>query len=201
MPRRRRRNTARDVLAAYARLFAVCLALAMLIIPETRGPLMFVAVGAGGVYVGVRIHRKHRQVEARRLWAIRAQTSDGYLAMSPGEFEHALAYLCERDGCRGVKVVGGAGDLGADVVATLPNGTRLVVQAKRYAPGNLVTSPHLQRFGGTCYAVHQADVAVVVTTSRFTQQAQSYAGRMRIRLFSAQELGAWASGTGPPPWL
>jgi restriction system protein len=46
--------------------------------------------------------------------------------------------LCERDGCSNVQVVGGAGGLGADVIATTPTGVRLVIQAKRYSPTNLV---------------------------------------------------------------
>ncbi|CAM5535446.1 hypothetical protein SMICM304S_02837 [Streptomyces microflavus] len=38
------------------------------------------------------------------------------------------------DGCADAEVVGGAGDLGADVLATTPDGRRLVVQRKRYGP-------------------------------------------------------------------
>lgn len=113
---------------------------------------------------------------------------------------NTLGSMCERDGCREVKRVGGAGDLGADVIATTPNGMKLVIQAKRYAATTSVTSPDLQKFGGTCFAVHGADVAVMVTTSKFTQQARNYARKMRIRLYGAQELGAWASHTGHPPW-
>ena len=41
-------------------------------------------------------------------------------ALSPEEFEEAIAALCARDGCSQVEVVGGAGDLGADVVALAP---------------------------------------------------------------------------------
>jgi restriction system protein len=131
----------------------------------------------------------------------RAQSTDGYLLMSPTEFEHALAALCQRDGCRDVKVVGGAGDFGADVIATTPTGMRLVIQAKRYGYGGYVSGPDLQKFGGTCCAIHQADVAVVVTTAGFTKQAQQYAKLMGIKLFNGRDLEAWASSTGPPPWI
>ncbi|MES4907991.1 MULTISPECIES: restriction endonuclease [unclassified Streptomyces] len=54
-----------------------------------------------------------------------------YEAMTPEEFELAVAELCGRDGCEDVRVVGGAGDLGADVLATVPDGRRLVIQCKR----------------------------------------------------------------------
>ena len=58
---------------------------------------------------------------------------------------------------------------------------RLVIQAKRYGYGGYVSGPDLQKFGGTCYAIHQADVAVVVTTAGFTKQAQEYAKLMGIK--------------------
>ncbi|MEU3278501.1 restriction endonuclease [Streptomyces antibioticus] len=41
-----------------------------------------------------------------------------HTALDPEEFERAIADLCARDGCTDVEVVGGAGDLGADVTAT-----------------------------------------------------------------------------------
>jgi restriction system protein len=75
-----------------------------------------------------------------------------------------------------------------------------VIQAKRYQEGNPVTGPDLQKFGGTCYAVHRADLAVVITTSSFTKQARDYAAQVGIALLDRQALAAWASGTGPPPW-
>ncbi|WUL15154.1 restriction endonuclease [Amycolatopsis sp. NBC_00355] len=76
-------------------------------------------------------------------WQVKiAQTReiDRYHAMSPGELEEALALLCTRDGCTDVEVTGKAGDLGADVTARSPDGVKIVLQAKRYATTNKVTS-------------------------------------------------------------
>ncbi|MEU0439343.1 MULTISPECIES: restriction endonuclease [unclassified Streptomyces] len=115
-------------------------------------------------------------------------------------FEQAVAGLCARDGCLEVEVVGGAGDLGADVVAVVPDGRRLVVQCKRYDTGNRVGSQDLQRFGGTCYTVHEADVAVVVTTGDFTAPAAEYADHCGIVCVDRAALMAWRDGTGPAPW-
>lgn len=123
-----------------------------------------------------------------------------YAAMDPYEFEEAVAALCRRDGCPDAEVVGGAGDLGADVVATTPDGRRLVVQCKRYTADNKVGSQDLQRFGGTCYAVHEADVAVVVSTGDFTGPALEYAEQCGILCLGPDELGAWSEGAAPPPW-
>ncbi|MGX8904544.1 restriction endonuclease [Streptomyces netropsis] len=123
-----------------------------------------------------------------------------YESMSPDEFEEAVAELCRRDGCSDVGVTGGAGDLGADVVATAPDGRRVVIQCKRYSPDHKVGSQDLQRFGGTCFAVHGAHTATVVTTSDFTQPGAEYAAQCGIGCFGAEELAAWAAGTGPSPW-
>ncbi|MDQ0792959.1 restriction endonuclease [Streptomyces sp. B1I3] len=123
-----------------------------------------------------------------------------YLDMDPYAFEEAIAGLCRRDGCTEVEVVGGAGDLGADVVATTPDRRRLVIQCKQYGPDNKVGSQDLQRFGGTCYAVHEAEVAVVVTTSTFTEPALEYAGQCGILCVDLESLSAWSEEGAPLPW-
>ncbi|MER7160192.1 restriction endonuclease [Streptomyces lydicus] len=125
---------------------------------------------------------------------------DDYTEMDADAFEEAVAGLCERDGCAEVQVVGGANDLGADVVAVAPDGRSLVIQCKRYCADNKVGSQDLQRFGGTCFTVHGADVAAVVTTSAFTEPAREYADRCGILCFDHDDLVGWASGTGPAPW-
>jgi restriction system protein len=139
--------------------------------------------------------RRRREVEIAQSYEIAR-----YYDMGPKDFEHALALLCRRDGCTGVQVVGGAGDLGADVIALAPDGRRIVLQAKRYAVTSKVVGPDLQRFGGTCFTVHRAGVAAVVTTSTFTRQAREYASHVGIHLFDQHRLAAWASRTGPAPW-
>lgn len=123
-----------------------------------------------------------------------------YDALSPEEFEEAIAALCVRDGCSDVRVVGGAGDLGADVVARSPEGHRLVIQCKRYGDDHKVGSQDLQRFGGTCFTVHEADVALVVTTGDFTAPAEEYAEQCGIVCVNRGGLLAWSAGAAPEPW-
>ncbi|SEO83787.1 restriction endonuclease [Actinacidiphila rubida] len=136
---------------------------------------------------------------ARSMPAGRTTPVD-WASMSPGEFEQLVADLCWRDGCTDVRVVGGAGDLGADVLARTPTGRRIVVQCKRYAPGRRVGSPEVQRVGGTYSVVHGADLAIVVTTAEFTDAAVDYARRAGIRLVDGDELAAWAGEKVLPPW-
>ncbi|MFD7031500.1 restriction endonuclease [Streptomyces sp. NPDC059917] len=123
-----------------------------------------------------------------------------HAAVDADGFEHAVAALCARDGCTAVEVVGGAGDLGADVLATTAQGLRVVVQCKHYGDGNRVGSQDLQRFGGTCFAVHEADVAILVTTSSFTAPALEYAALCGIVCVDGEALAAWTGSGAAPPW-
>ncbi|MET9762310.1 restriction endonuclease [Streptomyces sp. NPDC006372] len=129
-----------------------------------------------------------------------ADVAGDYEALTPEEFEEAIAALCERDGCSAVDLVGGAGDLGADVLAVAPDGRRVVIQCKHYGDSHRVGSQDLQRFGGTCFTVHEADVAVLVTTSHFTAPAVEYAEQCGIVCVDRETLQAWTDGTGPQPW-
>ncbi|WP_063758788.1 restriction endonuclease [Streptomyces sp. NRRL S-340] len=123
-----------------------------------------------------------------------------HAALDPDGFEQAVADLCARDACREAEVVGGAGDLGADVTALAPDGRRVVIQCKHYEEANKVGSQDLQRFGGTCFTIHEADVAAVVTTSDFTAPALEYARQCGIICVNGRDLRAWCDGTGPAPW-
>lgn len=119
--------------------------------------------------------------------------------MTPDRFEQHVAGLLQRDGCTDVQVIGGANDLGADVIATSPDGLRVVVQCKRYTK-RPVGSPELQTFGGTARPVHRAHIACMVTTSRFTKPAVDYAASMGIQLIDGRALQSWRAGTMPAPW-
>ncbi|MER7518282.1 restriction endonuclease [Streptomyces sp. NPDC126499] len=123
-----------------------------------------------------------------------------HTSVDPEGFEHSVAALCARDGCTVVEVVGGAGDLGADVVATTADGRRVVLQCKQYTGDHRVGSPDLQRFGGTCFTVHGADVAVLVTTGSFTEPALDYAAACGILCVDGAALAAWTEATAPAPW-
>ena len=199
-PARRRRSAGGDaLLGAVAVLVLLMVVLQWLAAHPAIIVAMLLTVAA---LVGWRVVRR---AEARtryaQLMADRAGIAH-YELMSPREFEEALAWLCQRDGCTEVRVVGGAGDLGADVIATTPTGLRLVLQAKRYAVSNRVGSPELQKVGGTARQVHGAQMVAAVTTSGFTRQAREYAAHpgVGIRLFDRDALARWAARTGPAPW-
>ncbi|WP_282700060.1 restriction endonuclease [Streptomyces sp. CC219B] len=201
-PARRRAQQSDPVGCAYALAALIAGSIALVMAADGLGAAALLPVFLFAV--GVAVHARYRirqAAEQRQLQAIQSTEIARYHAMNPREFEQAIAYLCERDGCTDARVVGGAGDLGADVLATAPDGRRIVIQCKRYGPTTKVSSPDLQRFGGTCYSVHGAQIAVVVTTSVFTRPAANYGAQHGILLFDEAALAAWATRTGLAPWM
>ncbi|MFI1586252.1 restriction endonuclease [Embleya sp. NPDC020630] len=164
-------------------------------------------VATGALYV-CGLFRAATRAEARR-WAPRRRVNPRARAvsfatvdaMTGPRFEEHVADLCRRDGCRDVVVSGGAGDLGADVVARLPDGRSLVVQCKRLGRTRAVGSPDMQRFVGTARPVHAADVAMLVTNSRFTAPARRLARAQDIVTVDRRSLGRWMAGTDLPTLL
>ncbi|WP_369188913.1 restriction endonuclease [Streptomyces sp. R08] len=109
-------------------------------------------------------------------------------AMTGTEFEDLVASLCRRDGCTQVRRVGGANDNRADVVGRLPDGRSLVIQCKRYAPTSTIAIRELRDLLGA--KVHfAADLAVLVTTTRFSSPSERFALEHGILAVHRDHLG------------
>ncbi|WP_254645456.1 restriction endonuclease [Streptomyces malaysiensis] len=151
--------------------------------------------------VGWWLWRTHlRTVAEHRAWraeeenAARERSMAEIDTMTWQRFERYVAELCRRDGCTHVIVSGKSGDLGADVVGRMPDGRRLVIQCKHYAPHRTVPSGDMQKFLGTAKAEHGADVAVFVATCDFTRAAERLAVKHEILAMHRNLLGAWVRG-------
>ncbi|MDX3523691.1 restriction endonuclease [Streptomyces scabiei] len=114
--------------------------------------------------------------------------------MAPLEFEHAIASLAQRDGYAVAQRNGGARDLGADVIATTPDGRKIVFQCKHRRPGGRpLGSPVIQTLNGTARPVHLADIVIAVTNSSFTSPAHELAAKQDIHLLFGSRLRMWAT--------
>lgn len=131
--------------------------------------------------------RRQYEEEQRRLRYI--NNVGGLLTMSGPEFEQAIATLLKAYGYRNVQHVGKAGDNGADLTAFSPRGEYVIVQCKRYAPGQPVGTPALRDFIGAIQ-IHGADRGVFVTTSRFSGPAQKLAAEHSIEALDGDMLNA-----------
>jgi HJR/Mrr/RecB family endonuclease len=134
-----------------------------------------------------RIPRPRRLFGSRR---IEAHSLNELLTLSPREFEHATAMIFRNRGFRRLNVVGGAGDYCVDVQGIDPDGRSVVIQCKRYAPGNKVSSREVQTFVGMATVHHGADRGIFVTTSSFTLNCWkiAQASRGRIELIDGHRL-------------
>lgn len=158
------------------------------------------AVLCGVGFVGWWLWRTDRRLRAgdgrwRHEDAVQAgrRTLAGVDAMTGTEFEELVATLCRRDGCTAVRRVGGSHDNGADVVGRLPDGRTMVVQCKRYTPTSAIASRELRDLLGA--KVHfQADVAVFVTTTRFSGPSEKFAVEHGILAVHRDHLGLWNNG-------
>ncbi|MEW5541430.1 restriction endonuclease [Streptomyces cyaneofuscatus] len=148
----------------------------------------------------------HR-LQQRRTWdRVRQQALRYGLpqldALHHRDFEYAIRDLMRRDGCTDARQIGGAGDNGADVLATDPLGRTWVIQCKHRRDGDrgpAVGTPDLQRVNGTARQLYGADIVLVVTNGRFSTRCPPLAAQLRMHLADRRTLAAWAGG-GRPLW-
>ncbi|MFJ2194085.1 restriction endonuclease [Kitasatospora sp. NPDC087861] len=158
--------------------------------------LAVAGVGASGWTLWRRDRTARRE---DRRWRERDAVAAGHRTlaevdrMTGTEFEDFVAGLCRRDGCTQVERVGGAGDNGADIKGVLPDGRNMIVQCKRYAPGNAISAREIRDMMGALQH-HRAQVAVFVTTSRFTRPAQNLCTEHGIWALHRDMLGLWNNG-------
>jgi restriction system protein len=135
-----------------------------------------------------------KQIEA----ALKKELLGRILAAPPAFFESLIVALLLAMGYGGSreeagKIVGRSGDGGIDGVIDQDalGLDRVYVQAKRYVVENAVSEPEIRAFSGSLGAA-KANKGVFVTTSYFTQPAQSFAERhpFKIVLIDGERLAA-----------
>ncbi|MCW6009622.1 restriction endonuclease [Micromonospora sp. CPCC 205371] len=196
MPRRRRRRKKGDqgaLLLAGVGCLAAAAALSRAedLVAAHATTIIVAAVVILALVATVRVLAVAARVRQSAQQARRDRDIAATDTMTGPQFEQYVARLMRRDGLRGVRVCGGSGDLGADITARTGDGRRVVVQCKRYSGS--VGDPHVQKFNGTAWQIHKADVALLVTTGRPTSRARQLATRCRIVLVDRDELAAWAT--------
>lgn len=110
---------------------------------------------------------------------------DAIMEQSAGFFEHLVVRLLLKMGYGGSfddagVVVGRSGDEGIDGIirADKFGFNSIYIQAKRWSPERTVGRQEIQQFVGALDG-QRANQGLFITTSRFTREAQEYAGRTR----------------------
>ncbi|MCM3885848.1 restriction endonuclease [Frankia sp. R82] len=117
--------------------------------------------------------------------------------LSPRQFEELVAELLRQSGAIVASVIGGAGDNGADVIADFPSGKRVVVQCKHYTSQKKIVPKEIREFNGCAWYDHQADIALFVTSSQFTDLAAESAAKYGIKTINGAQAGRWCAGEIP----
>ncbi|MEV5972277.1 restriction endonuclease [Streptomyces sp. NPDC051921] len=120
-------------------------------------------------------------------------------ALHHSEFEKLIGALLDRDGYRIIRSGGGAGDMGADVLAADPLGRYVMVQAKHFTGGTgSVGQPVAQHLYGGAMATHPSTLPVIVTNGKITGGAKVWADEgQRVRLIGREELWRWSENLEP----
>lgn len=136
--------------------------------------------------------------EARRVMAVIGRgvrtsqtTSPTQLAALSGlEFERLIAELLKKMGLS-AEVTKASGDGGIDIVAVLERpilGGRFLLQCKRFAEDTMIGAPLVREFYGAFKADRKAQKAIMVTTARFSTQAQQFAEDVGMELIDGKRL-------------
>lgn len=195
------RNTSRVGLPGLIALaFTAYIAVAVVVGWVREHPVLSVLISLALVVgTGFTVFAVRRERRARAEWLAERErniaTTDG---ISGVEFEQWVARLMRRTGFHAVTVRGGAGDQGADITATSPDGRWTVVQCKRYSPSRAMGSPAVQTFAGPAHGIHKAELAVLVTTTGFTAPARRDAALMNVVLVDRDLLATWATAQAVP---
>jgi len=124
------------------------------------------------------IERIHEETAAELLERLQGK--------EPGFFEQAVVELLLAMGYGGTTGAGNVTPLSNDggidgvIDQDILGLNRVYLQAKRYADGNVVGRPDLQAFVGALSG--KADSGVFITTSRFSEGAQTYAENVPTRI-------------------
>ncbi|MFC8367004.1 restriction endonuclease [Streptomyces sp. NPDC057239] len=138
--------------------------------------------------------RHHRRISSLEEEIPTDRVRDSIAAMTWQAFERHVADLLRRDGCSEVVVRQTYIDRGIDITARTANGRTVAVQCKNRAGHRHVPSSDMQRFAGAARAVERVDVALFVTTSYFSHEAQAIADLSGVLTVDRAELEAWSAG-------
>lgn len=108
----------------------------------------------------------------------------------PQRFEELIGDIWQE--CQGwtTKVQQQSRDKGADIVGQPPGSPsqKTIVQAKRYAEGNKVTSEEVQQYAALRQQYSDVTGVTIVTTSSFTRPAEELADRLDVKCIDGTDL-------------
>jgi hypothetical protein len=109
--------------------------------------------------------------------------------MTGTRFEQYFAELLRHRGYRNVRVVGGAGDGGIDIIATDPGGRPIACQCKRQTAN--VSVQIVRQLLGSVTHEHRGRMPLLATTATLTKPAADLATRSGVQVVDRPILAGW----------
>ena len=106
-----------------------------------------------------------------------------FSSMSGWDFERYCADCLLKKGFTKAEVTSGSGDHGVDIIAE-QNGIRFGIQCKLYQ-GQIPNKAVQEAYTGASY--YDCDVAVIMSNSELTKQAQEEARKLRVKFWSIND--------------
>lgn len=119
----------------------------------------------------------------------RPEIDKKYVKMTPDEFEYHVADLWEEQGWN-TEITSSTADKGIDVIARKNDiyPEKTLIQAKKYEPGNKVTSSEVQQYSSLKQQENEVDEVIIITTSSFTSNAKARARDLNVKLIDGDGL-------------
>ena len=149
---------------------------------------LIILIAGGLLYMGIEKKRRRRFEEEIRFRAVRLVDLH---SINPSGFEEYVAKLLDHRGYK-TKVVGQAGDMGVDVIAS-KGAEKYAIQVKRYSKPVSRTAVS-DAVAGAAY--HRCNAAMVVTNNYFTKGALALARSTNCQLVDRDTLAKWIAELG-----
>jgi len=109
--------------------------------------------------------------------------------LDPIEFEEFVADIWSKQGWS-TRLTSEQWDRGIDIVATQDNpiSEKHLIQAKRYSEDNPIGSPDVQQYASLRQQEQAVDAVVIVTSGRFSEQAERVARDLNVKLVDGDDL-------------
>ena len=116
--------------------------------------------------------------------------------IDPYEFEKLVARVWEQQGWK-TEVTPSSNDRGIDIIAKkeFPYPEKSLIQVKRYSPENKVGSGEVRKYG-TLYQQEDVDTVIIVSSSKFTEQAEIIADDLGVKTIDGKALKKLISKSG-----